>query len=415
MGVGSAEAAPDADARAYGAIAEQLRATVSRAFSSEQTEDDAASHTRITSAVETSAQQTLSGLRVVERWTEGRTTYSLAALDRAVALADVSQRRAARASSVDAGRRGAMERLQRGDLAGALALWRDAAQAASDDEDLARLASAVAPPGTSVTPALAAAAVIADAADALSRLRLAKSGGEDQDVIPGKPLAHPLAVRASVALDDRDVPVSGARVRWSTGDGRLALGDAPPTGADGTTAAAVSLVQKSGGVDYAARAELDLRALRGADGPPGWSQLFERPAPAATFALRYLAVKTRRRVFVGVSEKGAPEPVLGAALRRKLEDAGWAVVDDRATAEVIVSGESHAAALGKTELGESAAVKGELTVKLASTGASIAHLDLDEKGFGATSAQAAAKAYRTAAARVPDALAARLANAPELR
>ena len=71
VGPDAVAARKDADLRAFAGIAEQIRVGVASAESSYQSEGAAGAHTSFSALVQTWAAESLSALRIVERWEGG--------------------------------------------------------------------------------------------------------------------------------------------------------------------------------------------------------------------------------------------------------------------------------------------------------------------------------------------------------
>lgn len=385
-----------ADLDAFAGVAEQISVLVtSENLSAEAEEREGpavSSQSFVAEVVRSFAQESLSALRVAERYSEGTTAWSLAVLDRAVALRELSRRLGEARLSADQAGAARAEALRAGRAKAAFAALRDEYAAALHSVELSRTASALqrGPEARRPDPQ-SPAAVLGEARRLLERVQLRKVGGEAQELVPGAAGRQPLEVQA--VLDG--VPLAGLVLRATTAAGALDLETPPVTDAGGRSRFGIPLVGREPSGSYAVSVRADLSGLRtGTD--PAWDEVFAGE-PAVVFSFGHSA---RRALRIQLRVTGELLPLL----REQLAVRGYALVDGEP--DVVLEGEASAAPAGATQIGASARCTGELRILRA--GQLVGRLPVAASAVAGTPLEALARALRAgardAADRLPDAL-----------
>ncbi|MCA1825471.1 MAG: LPP20 family lipoprotein [Myxococcales bacterium] len=335
-----------ADLNAFAGVAEQIRVLVTSENQSVESSDNGGEQTFVADVVQSFARESLSALRVVERYADGDTAWSLAALDRGVALAELSRRMTEARLAGGQARAARDEALARGRARTAFAALREEYVAAVRSVELARTASALQRDGTRLEPQ-SPAAVLGEARKILDRIQLRKLAGEQQELIPGSAARAPLEVQARID----DVPLSGLSLRSVAAVGALDVETPPATDSAGRSSFRIPLVGRDPAGSYAVTVRADLSALR--DGKDAaWDDVFAGE-PAVVFSFG----RTSRRALR--IELHAAGEIL-ALLKEQLAGQGYTIVDG--DPDVVVEGEAKAASNGSTPIGQSARCSGELRV-----------------------------------------------------
>ena len=375
-----------ADLNAFAGVAEQIRVLVTSENQSFESSENGSEQTFVADVVQSFAQESLSALRIVERHAEQQTAWSLAVLDRAVALRELSRRMSEAKLAAGEARAARSEALARGRVKAAFAALRDQYAAALRSVELARTASALQRDGSHLEPQ-SPATVLGEARKMLERIQLRKLSGEEQELIPGSAARSPLEVLAM--LDE--VPLSGLSLRAVPAVGALDVETPPATDAAGHSAFRIPLVGRDPANSYAIAVRADLSALR--DGKdPAWDDVFAGE-PAVVFSFGRTA---RRALRIELHAGGEILPLL----REQLAGRGYALVDGEA--DVVVEGEAKASANGATSIGQSARCSGELRVLR--DGQLVSRIPITASAVGPTLNEALTRALRAGAREAADQL-----------
>lgn len=390
------QARRQADLNAFAGLAEQIRVLVtSESVSADSEERSGATlsgQTLVAEVVQSFAQESLSALRVVERYSDADTAWSLAVLERAVALGELTRLLGEARIAVGAARAAREAAFKVGRAKAAFAALRDEYAAALRSVELVRTASALQRgPGANRLEALSPGAVLVEAQRLLEHLELKKLGGEAQELHPGAPARFPLSVQA--LLDG--VPLQGLLLRASPSAGAIDVETPPPTDAEGRSDFGIPLVGRDPLGSYALSVRVDLSGLRdGAD--PAWDDVFAGE-PTVVFSFGHAARRALRLELRGASE-------FMRLLREQLSGRGYALADS--DADLVVEGEARVDPAGPTQIGTSARCLGELRVLRA--GELIGRVPFLASGIGVTEAEALSRALRAgardAAEKLPQAL-----------
>ena len=382
-----------ADLNAFAGVAEQVRVRVtSENVSAESEQSGGASQSFVAEVVQSFAQESLSALRVAERFSEEQTAWSLAVLDRAVALRELS-RRVTEAGLAGSEARAAREQaLQAGRVNAAFAALRDEYAAALRSVDLSTTASALQrDPEAKRLPAQSPAAVLGEARRLLDRLRIKKIAGDEQQLVAGAAARAPLEVQA--LLDE--VPLQGLALRATPAAGAIDVETPPATDAAGRSRFAIPLVGRDPRSSYAIAVRADFSALR--DGKDAaWDDVFAGE-PATIFSF---SRTVRRALRIELRATGE----LSGLLREQLTGRGYALV--ASDGDVVLEGEARAAATGATRIGTAARCSGELRVLRA--GQLVSRIPVSASAVGATMDEALSRALRAGARNAADHLPAAL-------
>ena len=373
-----------ADLNAFAGVAEQIRVLVTSENVSAESETDGAAQggqSFVAEVVRSFSQESLSALRVAERFSEGQTAWSLAVLDRAVALRELS-RRSSEARLAGSEARAAREQaLRAGRVKAAFAALRDEYAAAQRSVELARTASALQrDPQAARLEAQSPAQVLGEARRLLDRLQLKKLSGEEQQLQAGAAAGAPLEVQAS--LDE--VPLQGLALRATPAAGAIDVETPPATDAAGRSRFGIPLVGRDPLGSYAIAVRADFSALReGRDA--AWDDVFAGE-PAVVFSFSHAA---RRALRIELRAAGELMPLL----REQLAGRGYALVESGG--DVVVEGEARTSSAGATRIGNSARCSGELRVLRA--GQVVGRVPVAASAVGATVEEALSRALRAGA------------------
>ena len=378
------QARRSADLNAFAGVSEQIRVLVTSENVSAESESDGVSQSGqsfVAEVVRSFAQESLSALRVAERFSEAPTAWSLAVLDRAVALRELSRRSTEARLAAGEARAAREQALQAGRVKAAFAALRDEYAAALQSVELARTASALQrDPETKRLEAQSPAAVLGEARRLLDRLQLKKVSGEEQQLVAGAAARAPLEVQA--LLDE--VPLQGLALRASPAAGAIDVETPPATDAAGRSRFGIPLVGRDPLNSYAISVRADFSALR--DGKdPAWDDVFAGE-PAVVFSFRRTAGRALR---IELRATGEFMPLL----REQLSGRGYALVES--DGDVVVEGEARTAAAGATRIGNSARCSGELRVLRA--GQLVGRVPVAASAVGATVDEALSRALRAGA------------------
>ena len=364
-----------ADLNAFAGVAEQIRVLVTSENQSLATSDNGAEQTFVADVVQSFARESLSALRVVERFAEKDTAWSLAVLERSVAAAELSRRLSEAKLAASQAQAARAQALAQGRARAAFAALRSEYAAALRTVELARTSSAL---GTQLSP-LSPQAVLGDARGVLERIRIRKVAGEQQELVAGAAARSPLEVQA--LLDE--TPLAGLPLRATAATGTLDVESPPPTDASGRSAFRIPLVGRDPAGSYAVSVRADLSSLR--DGKDSaWDDVFAGE-PTALFSFGRTAHRALRVLLRAGGEISAP---LREELARR-----YALVDG--DADLILEGEARAASSGVTAIGQSARCSGELRV--VRDGAVVGRIPVTGSGVGATLSEALTRALRAGA------------------
>jgi hypothetical protein len=392
------QARRNADLSAFAGVAEQIRVLVTSENLSAESEDSSGGahgeQSFVAEVVRSFAQESLSALRVAERYADAKsgTAWSLAVLDREVALRELWRRFSQAHLAASEARVARDQALKAGRVKAAFAALRDQYSAALRSAELARTASALQrDPEAKPLDAQSPAAVLGEARGLIERMQLRKTAGEQQELIPGSAAGTPLEVTA--LLDD--VPLQGLSLRAVPAVGAIDVETPPATDAAGRSRFGIPLVGRDPANSYAISVRADLSALReGKD--PAWDDVFAGE-PAVVFSFGRTA---RRALRIELHAAGEFLPLL----REQLSSKGYALVDN--DADVVVEGEARAAANGTTRIGEAARCSGELRVLR--DGQLVGRVPVIASAVGTTLPEALSRALRAgareAAEKLPQAL-----------
>lgn len=365
-----------ADLSAFAGVAEQIRVLVTSANQSFATSDGASEQSFVSDVVQSFAQESLSALRIVERYSEKDTAWSLAVLDRAVALREIERRMGEAQLAASQARAASSQAFLGGRARAAFAALRDEYTAALRSVELARTASALQRGQPFAAKALSPAAVLGEARRVLEHIELRKLSGEDRELVAGATL------EVQALLDG--VPLAGLGLRATAALGSLQVETPPATDASGRSEFRVPLVGREPSGSYAVSVRADLSSLR--DGKDAaWDDVFAGE-PAVLFSFSRTA---RRALRIELRASGE----LSAPLRAELATQGYAIVDS--DPDVVVEGEAKAAPAGATRIGESARCSGELRVLR--DGSLVRRIPIGASAIGQTLDEAFSRAFRATA------------------
>lgn len=387
-----------ADLNAFAGVAEQIRVLVtSENLSAESEDSSGAGHGEqsfVADVVQSFAHESLSALRVAERYADPKTgtAWSLAVLDRAVALRELSRRQTEAQFQSSEARTSREQALKAGRAKAAFAALRDEYMAAMRSVDLLRTSSALQRDPDAKRPTVQSpAAVLAEARRLIERIQLRKTAGENQELLPGAAARNALEVEALVD----EVPLQGLALRAVPAAGAIDVETPPATDASGRSRFSIPLVGRDPAGSYAIAVRADLSLLR--DGKdPAWDDVFAAE-PAVVFSFGRTA---HRALRIELRTEGE----LSSLLREQLAGRGYALVDS--DADVVVEGEARAAAGGSTAIGQAARCSGELRVLRG--GQLVGRVPVSASGVGATLSEALSRALRAGARSAADQLPAAL-------
>ncbi len=384
-----------ADLSAFAGVAEQIRVLVTSENVSEESETDGAAQggqSFVAEVVRSFAQESLSALRVAERFSEAQTAWSLAVLDRAVALRELSRRSTETRLAAAEARAAREQALRAGRATAAFAALRDEYAAALRSVELSRTASALQrDPQAARLESQSPAKVLGEARRLLDRLQLKKISGEEQQLLAGASAGAPLEVQA--LLDE--VPLQGLALRATPAAGAIDVETPPRTDAAGRSRFGIPLVGRDPLNSYAIAVRADFSAFR--DGKdPAWDDVFAGE-PAVVFSFSRSA---RRALRIELRAAGELLPLL----REQLAGRGYALVES--DGDVVVEGEARTSLSGATRIGNSARCSGELRVLRA--GQVVGRVPVAASAVGATVDEALSRALRAGARNAAEGLPAAL-------
>jgi energy-converting hydrogenase A subunit M len=446
----------EADMKALGEIARQVRVTVHSIVSvqdAEVTKNEMHEGDRLSSYIgstDAMAEERLPGVTIVDRYTDSAAglCYSFAILDRRKAVAEVRLQLAQIRESLIAGNRQISEFLIGGDNRSALHTLKSLFTSTLDYDEHAFLPIAIGwRSGEAPERApLQVEDILARVRGLVSQIHLEKVSGEGQDIVPDKPLREPLRVKATIVnAQGRKGPARGFIVVWKSVEGGIDLGPCNGSDDEGVCAVLANQVRETSDNTYTVVASIDWSEWMDTTKDFGvWNSCFSVTQPHVSFVLRHVPLRKHYAVAVLIRERNLGESldaaIVAAQVRDRLNEMGcrledlpatesaekiWPIVERgeygtvrrklKDVIDLLVIGDIRSRDAGETAIGSGCRAEGEVRVLFLNDLSVVAYVPVESKGFGRTPKEAGLKAIEGAARTIANALQKQLIASEALR